>query len=88
MNCTLVKVEYLVSAYLFYFSWKIKRVQSGKKSIPYRFRPKKKLKESVCIGIAGLKQEDNIKMDLIVVNLERGFIWLRAQSSGGPLWNV
>jgi len=39
----------------------------------------------VCIGIAGLKPEDNIIMDLIMVNLERGFVWLRAQSSGGPL---
>jgi hypothetical protein len=39
----------------------------------------------VYIGIDGLKQEDNIKMDLIVVDLERGFVWVRAQSSGGPL---
>jgi hypothetical protein len=58
---------------------KQKRLQSGTKSIAYQFVWKKKTpKESACIEIAGPKQEDNIKMELIVVNLERGFIWLRA----------
>jgi len=62
MNCTVVKVENLVSAY-FFLLLKQKRVQSGTKSIAYRFCLEKKLKESACIGIAGLRQEDNIKMD-------------------------
>ena len=51
---------------------KQKRVQSGTKSIACRFcLGEKKLKESVYIGVAGLKQDDNIKMDLMVANLKR-----------------
>ena len=75
--------------FFFLLLLKQKPVQSGTKSIAYRFcLKKKKLKESACIGIVGLKQEDNIKMDLVVVNLERGFFWLSSQSTGGPSWNV
>jgi len=80
MKCTVVKVENPVSAYFFLLLLKQKRLQSGTKSIAYQFvwKKKKPPKESACIEIAVPKQEDNIKMELIVVNLERGFVWLRA----------
>jgi hypothetical protein len=63
MNCTVVKVENLVSAFFFFTSETKTCTKWDEIYCIQILSGKKKLKESACIGIAGQRQEDNIKMD-------------------------
>jgi hypothetical protein len=76
-----LRVYIYIYIYCFYFFWNKNVYKVGRNLVPISFVWKKTEGKRVHWN-CWLKPEDNIKMDLIVVNLERGFVWLRAQSSG------